>query len=115
MEKSLCSIFSTLGRISLTVNSSAVWPISNCCSVKSSGVKTSSVLRDSSRKLPPEILALGTAVVGAITYPLKNKLPCETTRTPYCKREWAQQRFCPRFSRVTKDFQKPQPHPCPRQ
>src|SRR6266849_10569379 len=63
MEKSLCSIFSALGRISLTANSSAVCPMSWCCSVKSSGVKTSSVRRSSSRKLPPEILVLGIAAV----------------------------------------------------
>src|SRR5579863_9099076 len=66
MEKSLCSIFSMLGTISLTANSSAVCPMSRCCSVKSSGVKTSSVLRSSRRKLPPEILVCGTAVVVAI-------------------------------------------------
>src|SRR5437879_13680885 len=66
MEKSLCSIFSILGTISLTANSSAVWPTSRCCSVKSSGVKTSSGRRSSSRKLPPDILELGTAVVAII-------------------------------------------------
>src|SRR4029077_6325944 len=66
MEKSLCSIFSILGTISLTANSSAVWPTSWCCSVKSSGVKTSSGRRCSSRKLPPDILVLGTAVVAII-------------------------------------------------
>ncbi len=54
---------STLGRISLTANSSVVWPMSWCCSVKSSGVNTSEVWRSSSRKDPPEILDLGIAVV----------------------------------------------------
>src|SRR5579864_2884872 len=64
--KSLCSIFSMLGTISLLANSSAVCAMSKCCSVKSSGVKTSSGLRSSIRKLPPGILLPGTAVSVAI-------------------------------------------------
>src|SRR5580693_3655199 len=78
MEKSLCSIFSMLGTISLMANSSAVWPMSRCCSVKSSGVKTSSVLRSSRRKLPPEILVCGTAVVVAI-YLIESPQPTNFT------------------------------------
>src|ERR1700757_617933 len=54
---------STLGRISLTANSSVVCPISVCCSLKSSGVKTSDVWRSSRRKEPPAILDFGIAVV----------------------------------------------------
>src|SRR5207244_10424990 len=68
IDKSLCFIFSILRTISLMANSSAVCPISWCCSVKSSGVKTSSPFRSSRRKLPPEILVLGIAVV-AISNP----------------------------------------------
>ena len=49
-------------------NSSAVCPMSWCCSVKSSGVKTSSPFRSARRKLPPEILLVGIAVV-AISNP----------------------------------------------
>src|SRR5208337_2135836 len=66
IEKSLCSIFSACGRISLTENSSVVCPIIRCCSEKSSGVKTSAVCRSSNRKLPPEILVLGIAVVAMV-------------------------------------------------
>src|ERR1700730_7090374 len=66
MEKSLCSIFSAWGRISLTANSSAVCPIIWCCSEKSSGVNTSAVCRSSSRKLPPRILDFGIAVVAIV-------------------------------------------------
>ena len=54
--KSLCSILSALGTISLSANSSAVCAISKCCSVKSSGVNTSSGVRSSIKKLPPEFL-----------------------------------------------------------
>src|SRR5271169_5913544 len=103
MEKSLCSIFSMLGRISLTVNSSAVCPINCCCSVKSSGVKTSSGRRDSRRKLPPEILDLEIAAVVAITHPFKCKYRhgrggAATLRTSNCKRESPQKLVAPYLS-----------------
>src|ERR1051326_8988820 len=62
-EKSLCSIFSMLGTISLTANSSAVWPMSWCCSEKSSGVNTSLGWRSSKRKLPPEIFGFAAETV----------------------------------------------------
>jgi hypothetical protein len=45
-----------------------------CCSLKSSGVNTSSGCLDSSKKLPPEILFFGTAVV-AISPPSIKKPP----------------------------------------
>jgi hypothetical protein len=45
-----------------------VCAISKCGSVKSSGVNTSSGVRSSIRKLPPDILGLGTAVSVAITH-----------------------------------------------
>src|SRR5581483_10084209 len=70
-EKSLCSILSMLGTISLLAKSSAVWPISWCCSLKSSGVKISSGLRSSNRKLAPATLVCGTADVLAMEHPLK--------------------------------------------
>jgi len=67
-----------------------VWPISWCCSLKSSGVKTSSGVRDSSRKLPPEILFFGTAVVVAMFLPNQKRLArAGRLRVPYFNGEWA--------------------------
>src|SRR3954471_22409762 len=67
---SLCSIFSIAGRISWRANSSAVFAICWCSSVKSSGVKTSFGLRSSRSQLPPETFTFGTAVAVAICFPL---------------------------------------------
>ena len=44
------------------MKSSAVWPIMTCSSVKSSGVKTSSGVRSSIRKLPPVAAMTGAWV-----------------------------------------------------
>jgi hypothetical protein len=49
--------------------------------VKSSGVKISAGLRSSSRKLPPGILVLGSAVVVAIGKPFKCKFHYGGTET----------------------------------
>src|SRR4051812_3592562 len=67
---SLCSIFSIAGRISCRANSSAVFAICWCSSVKSSGVKISFGLRSSRSQLPPAIFTFGTAVAVAICFPL---------------------------------------------
>src|SRR3954469_3048674 len=67
---SLCSIFSIAGRISWRANSSAVFAICWCSSVKSSGVKTSFGLRSSRSQLPPATFIFGTAVAVAICFPL---------------------------------------------
>src|SRR6266851_4584833 len=56
-----------LGMISFCANSSAVCAISECCSLKSSGVNTSSGCRESNRKLPPGAVSLGAAVVAMAT------------------------------------------------
>src|SRR5215831_14463888 len=70
--KSLCSIFSVLGRISFFANSSVVRTICLCSSVRSSGVNTWSVVCSSIRKLPPtNLVLLGTATV-AILFLLVN-------------------------------------------
>ena len=76
IAKFLCSMFSMLGTISLLANSSAVCAMSRCCSLKSSGVKTSSRVRSSIRKPPPRILLAGTAVTVAIFLSLKTLSSC---------------------------------------
>src|SRR5947199_7680460 len=58
------------GIISWRANSSAVFAICWCSSVKSSGVKTSFGLRSSRSQLPPATFTFGTAVAVAIYFPL---------------------------------------------
>src|SRR3954463_16721704 len=58
------------GIISWRANSSAVFAICWCSSVKSSGVKTSFGLRSSRSQLPPATFTFGTAVAVAINFPL---------------------------------------------
>src|SRR5215472_13804635 len=66
--KSLCSIFSVLGRISFFANSSVVRTICLCSSVRSSGVNTWSVVCSSIKKLPPtNLVLLGTATVAILS------------------------------------------------
>ena len=55
------------------MKSSAVWPIMTCSSVKSSGVKISSGVLSSIRKLPPFAATTGTLISVAM---LVSLAPC---------------------------------------
>ena len=60
------SIAAARGRISSRANCSAVAAIWRCSSFRSSGVKTSSGARDSSKKLPPVAAVMGDAATACI-------------------------------------------------
>ncbi len=63
---SFASIAVTRGKISSRANRSAVAAICRCSSLRSSGVKTSSGVRDSIRKLPPAAATIGDEVTASI-------------------------------------------------
>ena len=67
------------------MKSSAVWPIMTCSSEKSSGVKTSSGVRSSIRKLPPFAATTGTlASVAMFSSPftIRSKIPAAPIPPP---------------------------------
>ena len=73
------------GTISFSMNSSAVCAIIRCSSVKSSGVKTSSKVRSSTRKLPPLAATTGTLVSVAMTnlpFHIRSKIPAAPMPPP---------------------------------
>src|SRR5579871_7073997 len=84
--------------------------MSCCCSLKSSGVKTSSGRRTSSRKLPPEILVLGTPVVAIVI-----SLECKFTQRRHRELPIVREKKAERVAgKITIDSRRSPLHPCRR-